>query len=411
MIVKLSRLLMLLLVILVASVSLPHYYRLSFGDRVVNPLIYYSPIIDDFLIFKNVKSKFRWKDTQGTKYSRKEVDVLLPLVNYRILLTNGQMPDSVRGVKINIDTVRLNNLFMKLRPKGIDAPGIKMFPLFESKPLRLKLFMPSNYMCITQKMEFIEAETNTINTSLTENFTSALQEQGFTFPAVKYFGNPSTRKAFDEGYFVVDADGKFFHIKKIRGEPYCRNISLPGGFAVRHMIVYENFLKEFYGIVINEKNEIFLLLYEGYKLQKLPIENYNAPEDQLIFRGDLFYRQVTIIKKRQIFSFVMDRSYKSLAHYEQKIPAKYSEFAGTMYNYLFPFTLSFSTSTSFFVDFYFSAYSLVALYFNFILMLILFSFKRYRSKTAIKKWYDFAIVLIVGIYGLIAVVIYENTDL
>jgi len=298
MIVKLSRLLILLVVILVASVTLPHYYRLSFGERVFSPLINYSPVIKDFLVFEKRKSKYKWVDAKGTEYSRSESDSLLPFSNYRLLLANGQMPDSLQGVKINIDTLRLNNLFMKLRPKEINAPGIKMFPLFESKPKRLKLLMPSNYVRINQRMEFIEAKTNTINTDLTDSFTSALQGQGFTFPAVKYFGNPTTRKAFDEGYFVVDTAGKLFHIKKIKGKAYCKYITLPADFKVRHMIVYENSLREFYGLIINENNELFLLLYDQYKIQKLPVDNYDALEDQLIFRGDLFYRMVTIAKDR-----------------------------------------------------------------------------------------------------------------
>lgn len=411
MIVKLSRLLILLLVILVASVTLPHYYRLSFGERVFKPLINYSPVIKDFLVFENRNSKYKWFDSKGVEYSRNESDVLLPFSNYRLLLAKGKMPDSLQGVKINIDTMRLNNQFMRLRPREINAPGIKMFPLFESKPRRLKLIMPSNYVRITKRMEFIEAKTNTLNTDLTDSFTSALQEQGFTFPAVKHFGNPTLRKAFDEGYFVVDAAGKLFHIKKIRGKAYCQYITLPEAFKLRHMIVYENNLREFYGLIINENNEVFLLLYDQYKIQKLPIENYDALKDQLIFRGDLFYRLVTVVKERKIFSFVMDRSYKPLDYYEREIPANYSKLAKTMYNYLFPFTITFNTSTSYYVDFYFSGYAFAALYFNLLLMLILFSFKRYRSKTAIKKWYDFAIVLMTGIYGFIAVLVYENTDL
>ena len=409
--VKLSRIFILLLVVLMAAVTLPHYYRISFGKRVVNPMINFSPVTNDFLIGSYSHNKFQWVDSQGHEYTREEADRLLPFSNYRLLLAKGKMPDSLQGVEINIDSLRLNSLFMRLRPKEIDPPGIKMFPLFESKPVRLKLTMPKDFVRLTSRMEFINARDNTIDERLTQNFTTAIKEQGFIFPGVKYFGNPSTRKAFDEGYFVVDAAGKFFHIKKVRGKPYCKKISLPAGFKVRHMVVYENGLQEFYGMLINEKNEVFLLLYDQYKLQKLPVKMYNALTDQLVFRGNLFYRLVTVIKDRKILSSVVNRQYEEIATYEQEIPASFGKTAELVQAYLFPFTLQFAISTTYFQDFYFSPYSYAALWLNFLLMFSMLFLKRYRGRNGLNRWYDFFLVLVSGIFGFIAILIYENTDL
>ncbi len=410
MMVKLSRILILFLVILMAAVTLPHYYRISFGERVIKPMINFSPVTEGFLIGSYSKNKFQWIDTAGHPYSREEVDILLPFSNFRLLLSKGLMPDSLQGKKINIDTLRYNNLFMRLRPKVINAPGIKMFPLFESKPARLKLTMPKDYVRFNTRMEFVNASKNMVEEGITKRFTSALTEQGFTFPGIKYFGNPSTRKAFDEGYFVVDAAEKFFHIKKIKGKPYCKNIPLPAGFTVRHMVVYENALREFYGLLINDKNEVYLLLYNQYKLQQLPVQDYNALTDQLVFRGDLFYRLTTVVKDRESVSVVVNRKYKKIAAYEKEIPASYGKTAAIVHDYLFPFTLRFSISTTYFQNFYFSAYSFAALWLNIILMFSLFFLKRYRGRAGLKRWYDFILVLLSGIYGFIGVIVYENTD-
>jgi len=410
MMVKLSRILILLLVILITSVTLPHYYRISFGKRVIKPMINFSPVTESFLIGSYSNNKFQWIDMNGHAFSRDEADVLLPFSNYRLLLAKGQMPDSLQGVEINIDSLRLNSLFMRLRAKEIDPPGIKMFPLLESKPARLKLTMPKDFVRFTTRMEFVNAQGNTVEETLTKRFTSALVKEGFTFPGVKYFGNPSTHKAFDEGYFVVDATGKFFHIKKIRGKPYCKNIPLPAGFTVRHMVVYENALQEFYGMLINDKNEVFLLLYDHYKLRQLPTQNYDALKDQLIFRGDLFYRLTTIIKERKIFSTAVNRKYEKIASYEGEIPSSYGRTAALVHRYLFPFTLRFSISTTYFQNFYFSAYSFAALWLNVLLMLSMFFLKRYRGRAGLNRWYDYILVLVSGIYGFIAVLVYENTD-
>ena len=410
MMVKLSRIFILLLVILMAAVSLPHYFRISFGKRVVKPMINFSPVIESFLVGDYSNHKFQWRDTAGNEYSREEADILLPFSSYRLLLAKGKMPDSLQGKKINIDTLRYNNLYMRLRPKEIDPPGVKMFPLMESKPARLKLTMPKDFVRFNTRMEFVNAHENKVEEGITKRFTSALTENGFTFPGVKYFGNPSTRKAFDEGYFVVDAAGKFFHIKKVKGKPYCKNIPLPAGFNVLHMVVYENALQEFYGMLINDKNEVFLLLYDQYKLQQLPVQDYNALTDQLVFKGDLFYRLITVIKDRKSVSVVVDRNYKQIATLEQEIPTSYGKTAAIVNRYLFPFTLRFSIATTNFQDFYFSAYSFAALWLNIILMFSLFFLKRYRGRAGLNRWYDFILVLISGIYGFIGVVIYENTD-
>ncbi len=411
MMVKLSRIFILILVVLMAAVTLPHYYRISFGKRVVNPMINFSPVTKGFLIGSYANNKFQWKDTNGHIYNREEADNLLPFSNYRLLLAKGLMPDSLQGKKINIDTLRYNNLFMRLRPKEIDPPGIKMFPLFESKPARLKLTMPKDFVRFNTRMEFVNARENRVEEEISKRFTTALTEQGFTFPGVKYFGNPSTRKAFDEGYFVVDAAGKFFHIKKIRGKPYCKNIVLPDGFSVRHMVVYENALQEFYGLLVNDKNEVFLLLYDQYKLQKLPTENYDAKKDQLVFRGDLFYRLTTVIKDRKIISTAVNRKYQKIAAYKQEIPASFGETAAIVHHYLFPFTLQFGIKTTYFQDFYFSDYSFTALWLNIILMFSMFFLKRYKGRAGLNRWYDFLLVLISGIFGFIGILIYENTDL
>ena len=409
--VKFSRFLILILVVLTASILLPYYFQLSFGRRVFNPRIQYSSVKEEFLVRKYENSRLYWLDQAGNKYSNIEADPLLPLHSYRLLLAKNIMPDSIGEKEVNIDSIRLNNLQLRVRPKEIDAPGINLYPLFESKPPRLSLFMPSNFMRITEQVEFIDAKTNQVEPEISQAFTSALDEVGFKYPAIKYFGNPTTRKAFDEGYFVIDSEQNFFHIKKVHGEPYCKKINLPDKFKVKHMTVYENNLREFYGIVFNENSEIYLLMYDHYRLQKMPVENFNMKTDNFLFRGNWLYRQMTVYKDNKISCFVTDRDYNRIAYYEEPIEYLYSDDMKMIAAVIFPFILKYHVYNTNYVGFYFSDYSYTALYLNIILMAMLLFFKRYRANKALKKWYDYAIVLVTGIYGLIAVLIYENTDL
>lgn len=67
-------------------------------------------------------------------------------------------------------------------------------------------------------------ENNTIDQEKSKVFTEVLKKKEFRFPAQYVAGNPSTRKEYDEGYLILDAEGKLFHMKQTQGRPYVRAI-------------------------------------------------------------------------------------------------------------------------------------------------------------------------------------------
>ena len=160
MLIKISRILLIILVIIVASIHLPYIYWLGFGERITTPFVYYSPVTQNFLIYTVEGKSYEWRDTDGKNYNRKEVDSLLPFFSYRMLASRGIMPDSLQGIKFDLKEVRLNNLLQRIRPYNIDEPQIPLYPLLESQPERLKLTLPESYFRITDKMEFITAAAN-----------------------------------------------------------------------------------------------------------------------------------------------------------------------------------------------------------------------------------------------------------
>jgi hypothetical protein len=50
-----------------------------------------------------------------------------------------------------------------------------------------------------------DAETNAVIEEKTIRFNEELIKKGFVFPAKGFWGNPSTRKAYEEGYFCLDS--------------------------------------------------------------------------------------------------------------------------------------------------------------------------------------------------------------
>jgi hypothetical protein len=366
--------------------------------------------MQNFLIYKDEGKSYEWRDADGKNYTRKEVDSLLPFFSYRILTSRGIMPDSLQDIKFDLKEVRLNNLSQKIRPYNIDEPQIPLYPLLESQPERLKLTLPESYFRITDKMEFIEAATNQTDQQLTQTFTDVLKTEGFSFPSKLIFGNPTVRKAFDEGYFIVDNENKLFHIKMIKGKPSCVNTNIPTDIRIKALFINEKPLREFYGILITEDDQLYLLTYDNYRLQRLPVEGYTASENTIRLQGNLLYRVISIISENHIKTYVTNRKYELVDTYEESWKGKYERTAGIISKYIFPFTINLHSSKSRYVDFYISSINYSAIYANLFFLILTFLLMKRRKNKISKTWDDFIIVFLTGIYGFIAVAIFESTD-
>ncbi len=336
---KVSRLEMILLVIFLSSVFLPQTYWMIFGTRIVLPRVFYSPITNDFLIDRVAGKDYYWETTKGVHFTREEGDSLLPLQSYRILAMQGKLPDSLRGHKLDIDEIRLNNIFLQIKPYYLDTPSIPLYPLFESKPPRFKLKIPEYYFRIEDRIEFISAISNTVNDTLSAKYNKALVDAGFQFPARKVFGNPTTRKPFDEGYFIIDNKHNIFHLKRIHNQPFCVNLQIPSSIKPAWLIVKEMPLKEFYALMISSDNKLYLIMSDNYRLQPFPIKGYNPLKDILKLYGNLFYRTVNVISTTQNHVYVTDRNYTLLDTLTVHWLGRDDMPAGKAAKYLFPFTL------------------------------------------------------------------------
>jgi len=412
MLLKLSRILLIFIVILIASIYLPHFYWMATSPRIHKPNIYYSPTIKKFLTFKydNNPNVF-CTDSDGKTYTRQASDTLLPFLNYRLLAAKSTMPDSIDNIKIVLEDVRLNNFLLRTRPHQLDIPQIPLYPLFESKPERLQLEIPECFFRITKnKMEFINTKTNKQNEQLTDMFTKSLIKAGFSFPAKNLYGNPTTRKAFDEGYFVVDNNNYVYHIKMIKGKPFCVKTGIPTDLKIKKIIIKESSLREFYGHVITEDNRLFFILFDHYKLQELPSDGYNSSTDHVFIVGNLLYRTISYISPNTISCTVVNRQYKTVDSYKTSWKDKYQLTPGIISSYIFPFTISTEDRSSYFTNIFVKHISYKAIYLHILLLILTIIYYIKRKTPIAKNWLDLVFVLIFGIYGFISVLIFQGED-
>lgn len=87
--------------------------------------------------------------------------------------------------------------------------------MMESLPERVDLEDPKEAFRISADgIEFIDIATNKVNANRSARFTKAMKARGFQFPGKEFSANVTSRKQYDEGYMMIDSEGKAFHVKQ-----------------------------------------------------------------------------------------------------------------------------------------------------------------------------------------------------
>jgi hypothetical protein len=404
------RVLLMLIIVLVSSVYLPDFFWKANKHENKKINVFYSPILKDFVFIKADVRQTYYADTKGKYYTRDEFEPLLPFLNFRQLMLAGKLPDVIDGVPIRPKEVSLNNINMRVQPAIIQYKPLQLFPLFESASGRLRLELPPDFFRIRSRMEFITSITNEINEEKSSLFTAALVKEGFSFPAKAIYGNPSTKKPFDEGYFVIDDKGKVFHIKMVKGRPFCKDTGIPADLDIVYMVTTENELREFYALAVTKKNEVFIVSYDKYSLIQIPVEEYDYKENTLLIKGDLFYRVITVNQENGYHSIVTNRKYQIISRTGESWSGSEATNAGIIASCLFPFTVQIEKDTTPYIDFYVQYSDFRALFAsNIALLFAMYYFRKKRIPIRQAALYC-TVVILTGVYGLIALLTVKDFD-
>jgi hypothetical protein len=398
------KLILSLVIIFIASIYLPEIYWKTFPHRYYLPRVVYSPILNDILITKGDFKKSTIVDLKGKRYSSKEYEMLVPQTAFAQLVFLGKLPDTVNGVAFTVPELRKNLFRTMFEPAKIDAFKLLMHPLIESKPNRASLSFPNEFFSLTGKrMKIVDSRTNLIDEELSDIFTSELLDKEFTFPAKELFGNPTTRKPFDEGYFVIDSKDEFFHLKRVQNKPYVRKVKLPENSKVVHMEVLERELREFYGFFITDDNKFYMLREGDYYPINIPIEDFDYKNSILSLNADILYRRTNVMNDNKISVFVYERNFKPITAYKDSVTHLDETTLGVTAAYIFPFTFTLAGGKSLFINIEFDYKGFQFLIVNFILVLLFAGFLKYKKYDLTKNVFQFILIAVAGIYGVIAV--------
>jgi len=404
---KISRYFLVFIAILTLAIVLPKLYWMAFEKPIRKPFVLFSCMNNDFMIHRIAEGNR--VDTKGNKYTLEEYEQKLPMMFVQQLLVSGLLPDTIKGIGLDMHDISKAKSFFRLKANEIDAPVPDLYPMFESKSGRASLEMPDDFFRITWRIDFIDASTNKVLEDKSQMFSGALFHKGFAFPVKQIAGLPTTRKSCDEGYLILDSKDQLFHVKMIKGKPFVMKVNIPEGLKFTHINCVDFKNKSYYAYLFSEKNEIYILTQDDYQLVKWPIEGYNPKNCDLKIYGDLFNYNVIIEAEDHIKVFALDTEYKIVDTYSESWPVKAERTEGKVFASIFPAQLSMTSDKSKFIRFYLAltiGFSWVFL--NLLLLAIHFIFL-YRRKVNLKKHIaDLCIIAITGIFGFIAIHFFQN---
>lgn len=375
---------------------LPWLGDFLFSSPYRTPFTHYSCTAERFVVLDHDGDGVFYHDMEGNTYTEAEFDSMLPMFYYRQLLADGRLPDTIRGVAVTPQTIGRENFMFRTTPSDINVCKPRLYPLLESMSGRVELQMPPDVFRMKPEMEFIDIASNEVDEEKSLRFAKVLRDKGFVYPAKVISGNPTTRKEYDEGYLLIDAEGKLFHLKQTVGRPYFRQIPLPAGVVAEQAFITEFSSRANYGFVTDTQNRLYAVSAPGYEVRELPVEGFDPYTESISMIGDMFNWTLRINGHGRERYYAVDAGDFSLAathtyDYPEDRWDAVSE-------YLFPFRAEFTSHEDKFVRPRIGGFSWKALIINAVLAVAFFVSGRRRRAARGCRMLQAALILPLGVF-------------
>ena len=313
-----------------------------------------------------------------TIITRDERDSLVPQLFYKELLAHDRLPDTINGKVVNAHELRSHELMFTSSPRDIvkRTPGVWM--MMESMPVRVELSDPTEVFRFTKKggIEFVDMATNSVVPDRGKRFTETMEQRGFVFPAIDLSANITSRKQYDEGYLMIDSEGKLFHVKQRAGRPYVASISMPDGAVAEKAFILEESDRSILGFVADTDDNLYIIEKDGYRVYPLPVGKVNPSKENMMCMGNLFnltFRFTNNGVSRWRAVERTDNGYQLAGSYDYQKPRMAT---AKIADYLFPYTLAFVSNSDSLAYPRFVNISWYAIYLNLLLALMLLFVQR-----------------------------------
>ena len=279
--------------LIVLAWLLPALYELVSPRTDKTPFVVYSCLDSTFIKMEVQDKQVHYIDFRGQEFTKSEADSLLPLFAFRQLVAEGRLPDSLYGVALVPKLIQQNSFHFKTSPKQLNKPAVGLYTMLESASGRVDLTLPPDVFRLTDDgFEFIDCETNMVNRAKSLSFSRELTKHGFTFPVQLIWGNGTTRKDYDNGFLLTDANNRLFQLKMVKGTPWVREIATDNTCGWKQVFTIEPSNRQWIGLVVSNDDKLFVVNKDG-KTQVVGIDAYDPQSMQITITGDLFHWTIT----------------------------------------------------------------------------------------------------------------------
>lgn len=278
--------------LLLLAWKLPELYNTFIAKTDRAPFALYSTVADDFIFMGwDEETGIIRRDRKGNNFTQEQTDSLLPLFYARQLLADGRFPDSIHGRHLDPHEIQRTSFNFRSRAIENNKRPIGLYFLLESMPRRLDLDMPSDAFYIDNNgIHFIDMATNIVDADKSMIFTRALATKGFRFPATVISGNGTSEKEYDDGYLIVDNDGKLFNLKMTKGRPYVKAFTLPDGVKPAYSWVTEFPDRKLIGLMVSDDRRLWVIERDGdgNNLKETGVSAYDYKSQDMTIFGNIF---------------------------------------------------------------------------------------------------------------------------
>ena len=388
---------------LLAMWAIPALLKKATDKPADYPFAYYSSIIKELCFIDFHDKEAPMKDKSGNIYTTQQFDSLMPLLNFRQLMVDGKMPDSLDGYELTPQLVRSKNVVFRFTPTDIRTPQTDLYVMFESMPKRVGLEVPDDVFRLTRDgIEFIDAKSNRINEDKSEQFRTAMIQEGFTFPMQWASGNINPRKPYDEGYFCLDRNGHLFHLKMVNNRPFVRDTQIGDSIDIASFSMLEVGDKRFYGFLFDRQGGVYIIESNDgkYRPVRLDIGTVDTRSDEMLLMGNLLYWTVSVTTPSGIGYYALRT--ETLERVDEYHIACTPGVWNRVSEWLFPAYLTFDHPDSDYIYPAFVFTGIKAFAVNALLALLVFGLV---ANTRKRKIFHAAFLLFTGIAGLIALLL------
>lgn len=335
-----SRYLLFFAGVLVMATSFPTLYDFALKGAPDRPFVLYSPVTDGFFFSEHDDDGNPvYRDEQGNTYERNHYELLTPLFWYRDVFRWNQMPKTMDGVSVTYEKVASEYQILRFRAGDLKNARLDLWPLFESASDFSDLTLPDEMFRKKESLVFVNGQTRQKDSEMTRKAHTVLADAGFVFPVDGVWGQPTTRKDHDDGYFLTDGSGRLYHLKKEKGVIRAQDTGIRPPSGIRYLSVEEDQRREFFGYYIAGDGTFHLILQKEYRDVTLPLPELNPDTMSVLLLSDLLGTTLTYGNEEILYGVRVDRDYKSIDTFSRAIAPALSPPLQMVKEALFPFTI------------------------------------------------------------------------